>query len=254
MQDLFVSTSSNAAPVLEQSAIDAFKANLRGELLQAGDADYDRARTVWNAMIDRRPALIARCAGAADVIRGVNFARVHNLLLAVRSGGHNVAGNAVCDGGLMIDLSLMKSVRVDPQQRTARVEPGLTWGEFDQETLAFGLATTGGTVSNTGVGGLTLGGGLGWLMAQHGTASDNLLSVDIVTAQGQLLTASETQNSDLFWAIRGGGGNFGVVTSFEFQLHQIEPTVLGGMVLYPMDQAREVLHFYYDFACAARTS
>jgi FAD/FMN-containing dehydrogenase len=248
MQDVQASTRSQQHTVLEPSAIEAFRATLWGELLQSGDSGYDQARTVWNAMIERYPALIVRCAGAADVIRAVRFARTHNLLVSVRGGGHNVAGNAVCDGGLMIDLSRMKGVRVDPQQRIARAEPGLTWGELDQETLAFGLATTGGTVSHTGVAGLTLGGGLGWLGALYGFASDNLLSVDVVTAQGQLLTASVTQNSDLFWAIREGGGNFGIVTSFEFQLHPIEPTVFGGMVLYPIDQARQVLHFYRDFS------
>lgn len=248
MNDTIAITLTGSEVVLEQAAIDAFKVGLRGQLLTSDDAGYDAARTVWNAMIDKRPALIARCAGAADVISGVNFARRHGLLLSVRGGGHNVAGNAVCDGGLMIDLSLMRGIRVDPIRRTVRAEPGLTWKELDHETLAFGLATTGGTVSHTGIAGLTLGGGLGWQAARHGLTCDNLLSADIVTAEGQLLTANESQNEDLFWAVRGGGGNFGVVTSFEYQLHPMPPTILGGMMLYPMEQAREVMRFYRDYS------
>lgn len=239
----------NQLPILEQAAISQFQANLKGELLCPGDAGYDAARTVWNAMIDRRPALIARCADAADVACAVRFARTHKLLVSVRGGGHNVAGKAVCDGGLMIDLSPMKGIQIDPVQRTARVEPGVIWSELDQATQAFGLATTGGTVSHTGVAGLTLGGGLGWLLATHGLACDNLLSATMVLADGHQVIASTTENPDLFWAIRGGGGNFGIVTAFEFRLHPVGPTVLGGMVLYPIDQAREVLHFYRDF-CA----
>jgi hypothetical protein len=218
--------------------------------LRDGDAGYHEARTIWNGMIDRHPALIARCAGVADVIHCVNFARTHHLLLAVRGGGHNVAGNAVCDGGLMLNLSGMKSARVDPVRRTARAEPGLTWGEFDHETQAFGLATTGGQISTTGIAGLTLGGGWGYLARKYGLASDNLLSVDIVTANGQLLTASSTEHADLFWGVRGGGGNFGVATSFEYQLHPVGP-VLAGVVLHPFEQARAVLRFYRDFTRAA---
>ncbi|HEX3418751.1 MAG TPA: FAD-binding oxidoreductase, partial [Stellaceae bacterium] len=198
-------------------------------------------------MIDRRPALIARCAGVADVIAAVRFARTHELLVSVRGGGHNITGNAVCEGGLMIDLSPMKSVRVDPARRTARAEAGLTWGEYNRETQAFGLASTGGVVSTTGIAGLTLGGGLGWLMGKHGLSCDNLLSADLVTADGQFLTASAYQHPDLFWGLRGGGGNFGVVTSFEYQLHPVSP-VLAGMVLHPMAKAREVLRFYRDYA------
>lgn len=242
-QDTF---SENRA--LDAVAVEEFKAHLRGQILQPRDEGYDQARTVWNAMINKYPAMIVRCADATDVINAVRFARTHDLLLAVKGGGHNVAGNAVCDGGLMIDFSLMRSIHVDPVNRTVRAEPGLTWGELDNETQTLGLATTGGTVSHTGISGLTLGGGLGWLMARHGLSCDNLLSADIVTAEGQLLTASATQNEDLFWAIRGGGGNFGVVTSFEFQLHAVGPTVIGGMVLYPIEQAREVLHFYREFS------
>src|SRR5687768_17291719 len=226
--------------------VDAFKATLRGALLCPGDHGYDDARRIWNAMIDRRPSYIVRCAGVADVIQAVNFARTHNLLIAVRGGGHNVAGNAVCDGGLMIDLSPMKSVRVDPVQRTARAEGGITWGEFDHETQAFGLATTGGVIPSTGIAGLTLGGGIGWLMGKHGLSCDNLLSVDIVTADGQLRHASASENADLFWGVRGGGGNFGVVTSFEYQLHAVGQ-ILGGMVIHPLEKAPEVLRFFREF-------
>jgi len=235
---------------LDEIAVQAFKAGLRGELLSPTDASFDAARRVWNAMIDKTPALIVRCAGVADVISAVNFARDHDLLLAVRGGGHNVAGKAVCDGGLVIDLSQMKSIRIDPARRTARAEPGLTWGEFDRETQVFGLATTGGAVSTTGIAGLTLGGGVGWLMGQYGLTCDNLLSADIVTADGQLLTASATEHPDLFWALRGGSGNFGVVTSFEYQLHPVGP-VLAGMLLHPLAGAREVLRFYREFTATA---
>lgn len=228
----------------------ALKASLRGTLLHPADQGYDEARTIWNAMIDKRPAMIVRCAGVADVINAVNFARTHDLLVAVRGGGHNVAGNAVCDDGIMIDLSPMKSVRVDPARRTAHAEPGLTWSEFDHETQAFGLATTGGVIPTTGVAGLTLGGGIGWLMGKHGLSCDNLLAVDIVTADGQLRHASATENADLFWGIRGGGGNFGIVTSFEFQLHPVAQ-ILGGMVIHPLANARDVLRFYREFTKTA---
>lgn len=218
--------------LFDEAAVDEFRAGLRGELLRPQDAGYDEVRTVWNAMIDRRPALIARCTSAVDVISAVNFARAQGMSVSVRGGGHNVAGNAVCDGGLMIDLLPMKGIRVDPVQRTARVEPGVIWSELDRETQAFGLATTGGTVSHTGVAGLTLGGGLGWLLSKHGLACDNLLSVDVVTADGELLMASETENPDLFWAIRGGGGNFGVVTRLQYKLHEVG-TLVGGMLILP---------------------
>ena len=199
-------------------------------------------------MIDRKPALIARCAGVSDVIEAVNFARDNHLLVSVRGGGHNITGYAVNDGGIVIDLSQMKGVRVDLGKSTARAEAGLTWGEYYHETQAFGLANTGGVVSTTGISGLSLGGGLGWLMGKHGLTCDCLLSADIVTADGKFLTASATENPDLFWGLRGGGGNFGIVTSFEFQLYPVGPTVLGGMVIYPMAQAKEVLRFYREFA------
>ncbi len=192
------------------------RSRLRGDILDRGDPGYAAARRVWNGMIDKRPALIARCTGTADVAAAVAVVLEHGLLVAVRGGGHNVAGNAVCDGGLVIDLSPMKGIRVDPANRTARAQPGATWGDFDHETQPFGLATTGGLVSTTGIAGFTLGGGLGWLMRRHGLACDNLLSADVVTADGRLLTASPVENADLFWGLRGGGGNFGIVTSFEF--------------------------------------
>jgi FAD/FMN-containing dehydrogenase len=247
MTDLRVTTTEGTDAIFEDAAVRDFAANLRGPLLCPGDGGFDEVRRVWNGMIDRRPALIARCAGAADVIAAVRFARAHGLLVSVRGGGHNITGNAVCEGGLMIDLAPMKSVRVDPAKRIARAEAGLTWGEYNRETQAFGLASTGGVVSTTGIAGLTLGGGLGWLMGKHGLSCDNLLSADLVTAEGKFLTVSADQHPDLFWGLRGGGGNFGVVTSFEYRLHPVGP-VLAGMVLHPMAKAREVLRFYRDYA------
>lgn len=220
----------------------------RGKLIAPDDAGYDEARSVWNGMIDKRPALIARCTGVADVIAAVNYAREHDLLLAVRGGGHNVAGSALCDGGLVIDLSQMRGIRVDPDARVAHVQAGAHWADLDHETQQFGLATPGGMVSTTGVAGLTLGGGFGYLSRKFGMACDNLLSVDIVTADGRFLTASATENPDLFWAIRGGGGNFGVVTSFTFQLHRVGPTVMAGMIVYPIEDARGVLRFFREYA------
>jgi FAD/FMN-containing dehydrogenase len=233
-------------PILGEAAVDAFRAELRGRLLRPAEAEYDTARRVWNGMIDRRPALIARCTGVADVLRSVAFAREQDLLVAVRGGGHNAAGLAVCDGGLVIDLSPMKGIRVDPARRTVQAQAGVTWGEFDRETQAFALATTGGAISTTGIAGLTLGGGLGWLMRRFGMACDNLLAADVVTADGRLLTASAEDNADLFWGLRGGGGNFGIVTSFTYRLHPVGP-VLGGMLVHPAPRARDVLRFYRDF-------
>jgi FAD/FMN-containing dehydrogenase len=221
--------------------------HFRGELIRAGDTQYDAARAIWNGAIDRHPGLIARCTGTADVRAAVRFARERDLLVAVRGGGHNVAGTAVCDGGLVIDLSPMKGVRVDPARQTARAEAGLLWGEFDRETQAFGLAAPGGIVSHTGIAGLTLGGGLGWLMRRCGLAADNVLSADVITADGEFLRASAEEHADLFWGLRGGGGNFGVVTSFEYRLHPVGPIVLAGVMLYPAAKAREVLGFYRDF-------
>ncbi|MGD9882793.1 MAG: FAD-binding oxidoreductase [Reyranella sp.] len=226
--------------------VGALKTGLRGGLLLSGDEGYEGARRVWNGNIDRRPALIARCTGPADVQQTVNFARTHGLLLSVRGGGHSAPGYGTNDGGLVLDLSPMKAISVDSGKRTARVEGGVLWRELDAATQAHGLATTGGTVSNTGVGGLTLGGGLGWLMGKHGLTIDNLLSAEVVTADGQLRKVNAMEHPDLFWALRGGGGNFGVVTAFEFRLHPVTQ-VLGGMVIYPLDQAAAVLRFYRDF-------
>ena len=208
----------------------AFEEKLRGCVITPSDADYERARHVWNGHIDRRPALIVRCRGVADVIDAVNFAREHALLVAVRGGAHNVAGHATCDGGTVIDLSGMAGVDVDPGAGTARAYGGALWRDFDREAQAFGLATTGGTVSNTGVVGLTLGGGLGWLMGKHGLSVDNLLSACVVTPAGRAVRASASENADLYWGLRGGGGNFGVVTSMDFQLHPVGPLVLGGPI------------------------
>lgn len=236
--------------LLKETSIKELEASLKGPLLRPGETGFDDARRVWNGMIDRRPALIARCQGVADIINCVNFSRAHQLLVAVRGGGHNVAGNAVCDGGLMIDLSGMRSIRVDPLQRTARAEAGATWGEFDRETEIFGLATPGGQISTTGLAGLTLGGGWGHLARRFGLVSDNLMAADLVTADGDFLTASATQHPDLFWGLRGGGGNFGVVTSLEYRLHPVGP-VVGGIVAYPIDEARAVLRLFRDLTASA---
>lgn len=236
---------------IADAKIEQLEERVRGQILCPGQPGYDDARTIWNAMIDRRPALIVRCAGASDVIAAVQFAREHELRISVRGGGHNVAGSSLIDDGLMIDLSQMKSIRVDPAGRTARVEPGVRWGELDAEAQAFGLATVGGTVKTTGIAGLTLGGGFGWLTGKHGMTIDNLLSADVVTADGQLVHASETEHPDLFWALRGAGANFGIVTSFEYRLHPVGPLILGGMVIYPIEQLREMLRFYRDFAPSA---
>src|SRR6266704_2531574 len=232
-------------PVLEQSDIMALKASLRGKLLQPDDETYDAARTGYNAMVDKHPALIVLCAGVSDVINAVNFARRHNLLTTVRGGGHSVAGKSTCDDGLVIDLSSMKGIRVDPVSRTTRAEPGVTWNEFDRETQAFGLATTGGTISTTGIAGLTLGGGQGWLMRKYGLSSDNLLSLDLVTADGECLVANANEHPDLFWGLRGGGGNFGIVTSFKYRLYP-ESVLLAGMLLYPLAKAGDVMRFWRD--------
>jgi FAD/FMN-containing dehydrogenase len=223
--------------------VDDLASGLRGDLARTGDPGYEPARQLWNGMIDRRPALIARCAGAEDVVAAVNFARDHELLLAVRGGGHGVAGHAVCDGGLVIDLSELKGIDVDPEGRRARAEGGCTLGDLDRETQRHGLATPLGVVTRTGIAGLTLTGGMGWLRRKHGLSCDNLAAAQVVTADGTLLTASESENSDLFWAIRGGGGNFGVVTSFEYRLHPVGPEVFVCFVFYPADRAREVLRF-----------
>lgn len=236
---------------LDNEKLEALRASLRGKLLMPTDAGYDVSRTLWNAMIDRRPAAVVRAAGAGDVIQAVNFARENKLLLAVRGGGHNIAGKAACDGGLMLDLSAMTSVRVDPAARRARVEPGALLSDFDRETQAFGLSTPTGINSTTGMSGLTLGGGFGWQSRKRGLTIDNLVAADVVLASGEFMQTSATQHPDLFWALRGGGGNFGVVTSFEYQLHPLGPQVLAGLVVYPMDQARQVFEGYRQFTAQA---
>ena len=233
---------------LHEAAIESLRTRLRGQVLGPGDDEYDAARQLWNGMIDRRPALIARCTSSDDVIACVNFARTNNVLVSVRGGDHGAPGNALCDGGLTIDLSPMRGVRVDPDARRAYVGGGARWRDVDRATQAFGLATTGGTNSDTGVGGLTLGGGIGWLAGQHGLACDNVRSVEIVTADGQMLRASPSENAELFWGVRGGSGNFGVVTSFEFELHPVGPTVLAGMVFHAFANARQALRFYSEFS------
>ena len=223
----------------------------RGQLITADNADYDTARAIWNGAVDRRPRLIARCSGSADVASAVFFARAHDLEIAVRGGGHNVAGTAVCDDGIVIDLSTMRSVSVDPASRTAVVQGGALWGDVDHETQAYGLATTGGIVGHTGVAGLTLGGGMGWLMRKHGLTVDNLLAAEVVNADGSIVRASADEHPDLFWALRGGGGNFGVVTSFRFALHPLGPTMVAGPVFWAAEDTIEVLRFYRDFVAGA---
>ena len=236
--------------VVGYDRIERFRAAFRGEVIQPGDAGYEMARKIWNASIYKHPGIIARCSGVADVVSAVNFARENDLLVAVRGGGHNVAGKALCDDGIVIDLSGMKGIHVDAKNHTARVQGGATLGDVDRETHVFGLAVPAGLISKTGIAGLTLGGGVGWLVRKYGLTCDNVLSFDIVTADGKPRVASANENEDLFWALRGGGGNFGVVTSFEFRAHPVS-TVLGGMVMYPRDRAVEVLRFYREFTQSA---
>jgi FAD/FMN-containing dehydrogenase len=246
-EDTVTTPTTSEASSRSRSRTAARIDGFRGRLIGAGDADYDSARAVWNGAIDRRPRLIARCTGTADVVAAIQFARANDLAIAVRGGSHNVAGTAVCDDGLVIDLSEMRAVRVDASNRRAWVQGGALWGDVDHETQAHGLATTGGIVSHTGVAGLTLGGGLGWLMRKHGLTVDNLQSVDLVTADGEMLRASEDDHPDLFWALRGGGGNFGVVTTFEFRLHPLGPSILAGPIFWDAADSREVLGFYRRF-------
>ena len=248
---LNLATLSGGATAISREKLDGRRARVRGAVLTDGDEGYEAARSVWNAMIDRRPAVIVRCAGTADVRTAVDFARETGAVLSVRGGGHNIAGSAVCDGGVMIDLSPMKSVRIDPFARTARVEPGVTLGEFDREAQSFGLITPTGINSTTGIAGLTLGGGFGWISRKFGLTADNLISADIVTADGHLVRASEAENPDLFWAIRGGGGNFGIITSFEFRLHALGPDVMSGLIIYPLSQATDLLKRYREIMAAA---
>ncbi len=243
-------TSEEAGHPSDEAAateIDGF----RGQMITAEHADYNTVRAVWNGAVDRRPGLIARCTGPADVAAAVRFARERDLEIAIRGGGHNVAGTAVCDDGIVIDLSAMRAVSVNPAGRTARVQGGALWGDVDHETQAHGLATTGGIVGHTGVAGLTLGGGIGWLMRKHGLTIDNLLAAEVVTAEGSIIRASRDVHPNLFWALRGGGGNFGVVTSFQFALHPVGPTVTAGPVFWAADDTSEVLRFYRDFVADA---
>src|SRR3989441_7406708 len=238
--------TSGSATTLDAAAIETLKAGLRGQVIARGDADYEVARRVHNGMIERHPRLIVRCRDVADVISSVNFGRAAGLDIAVRGGAHNAAGLGTVDNGLVVDLSLMRGVRVDPAARTVQVEGGAVWGDVDHATNIFGLATPSGFISTTGVGGLTLGGGIGYLSRTLGLTIDNLLGVDMVLADGSFVTASAQEHADLFWAVRGGGGNFGVVTSFLFQLHPISP-VYGGPMLWPLEQAADLMKFWRDF-------
>jgi FAD/FMN-containing dehydrogenase len=246
-----ITTLDGTTKTIDAETLEALGSSLRGSIALPGEDGFEEARTLWNAMIDRRPGLAIRCLGTSDVMRAVGFAREHDLLIAVRGGGHNIAGKAVCDGGLLIDLSPMKSVRVDPAARRAWVEPGATLGDLDRESQAFALATSLGVNSTTGVAGLTLGGGFGWTTRKFGMSIDNLRSADVVSAQGELLRASETENPDLFWALRGGGGNFGIVTAFEFELHPLGPEVFSGLIVHPFDNAKDLLTKYRAIAEAA---
>jgi FAD/FMN-containing dehydrogenase len=236
---------------LERTAADDLRARIRGVLLLPGETGYEEARTVWNGMIDRRPALVVRCLGVADVVAGVKFARDHKVALSIKGGGHNIAGLAVCEGGLMLDMSLMRGVWVDPSARIARAQGGCLLGDVDRETQLHGLAAVLGFVSNTGIAGLTLGGGFGYLTRRFGWTSDNLLSMDVVTAEGRLVRASESENADLFWGLRGGGGNFGVVTSFDFALHAVGPEIVGGAIAWPVEEAPRVLELFRTLAAQA---
>ena len=248
--DLPARSLSGTDITLAKNDITDLARNLQGELLLPDSARYEQARRVWNGSIDKRPALIAACVGTSDVMRAVNFARDHKLLTAVRAGGHSTSGKSTCDGGIMIDLSPMRGVRVDPKTKTAYLEPGTLLGQLDRESAAFGLATTAGTVSNTGAAGLTLGGGFGRLCSRFGLACDNLKGADVIGADGRFVHTSESENPDLLWGLRGGGGNFGVVTSLEYSLHEMDPLVIGGIVSWPFKYARDVLDFYAQFAPA----
>lgn len=250
-QPLALNKLGGGATTISHRAVAALRERLGGAVLSAGEDGYETARSVWNAMIDRRPGLILRCVNPADVRTAVDFARDAGVVLAVRGGGHNIAGSAVCDGGVMIDLTPMKSIRVDPVNRSARVEPGVTLAELDGAAQEFGLVTPTGINSTTGISGLTLGGGFGWISRKFGLTIDNLISAEVVTADGRLVHASDTENPDLFWALRGGGGNFGIVTSFEFRLHSLGPEVMSGLIVHPMSQAPDLIRRYREIAAAA---
>jgi FAD/FMN-containing dehydrogenase len=249
--EVAVLTSAGKQLIITGSEIDDLRGSLRGQLLTAGQSGYEQSRKIWNGSFDRKPALIARASGAADIAEVVKFASAHSLLLAVRGGGHSLSGQSVCEGGLMLDLSRMRGIRVDPVARTARVEPGVLLGELDREAQFFGLATPAGTVSHTGAAGLTLGGGFGRLGRRFGLACDNLRAADVIGANGQYVRAGERENSELLWGLRGGGGNFGIVASFEYQLHPVQPMMYGGALVFPFDQARDVLRFFADFIAGA---
>ncbi len=247
MPDLHVMTRAGGQTTIKQGLVDELSRTMGGQVLTPSSAEYDKARAVWNAMFDRRPALIVRCAETQDVVEAIRFARRHDLLVAVRGGGHNIAGTGVCDGGIVIDLSLMSTIQVDPTHRTVRVGSGAILADVDRATQAHGLVTPLGINSTTGIAGLTLGGGFGWISRRYGLTIDNLNSVEIVLASGETLRASATEHADLFWGVRGGGGNFGVVTSFEFRLHEMGPEILSGLIIHPLDAARDALRFYRDF-------
>ena len=236
---------------ISKEATESLKSKVKGQIVFPSDSRYDEVREIWNAMIERRPALIVRCAEANDVPPAISFAREHGLEISIRGAGHNIAGNALCDNGLTIDFSTMRKVHVDAEKKRAYVEPGATLADFDQAAQSHGLATPVGINSTTGIAGLTLGGGLGWLTRKYGMTVDNLVSVDVVTADGKKMRASENENADLFWAIRGGGGNFGVITQFEFKLHEVGPEILAGLIVFPFDQAKQVLSQYREFVESA---
>jgi FAD/FMN-containing dehydrogenase len=249
--DVAAKSLDGADITLHGTSIESLSASLRGDVLLSGNPDYDRTRRVWNGMFDKHPALIARCTGASDVRHAVDFAREHRLLTAVRAGGHSVSGKSTCDGGLVIDLQQMRGVRVDPEARRAYLESGSLLGQLDHESTAFGLATTAGTFSDTGAAGLTLSGGFGRLGRRFGLACDNVASFDVVTADGRFLRASDAENADLYWGLRGGGGNFGVVTSIEYRLHEMNPVILGGFIGWPWERARDAARFFRDVAVDA---
>lgn len=247
MDNLKVSTLGSNIITISESALKKFVSGLRGEVLLKDHPQYDEVRKIWNGMIDKKPAIIVRCMGVSDIIDCINLASENNLLISVRGGGHNIAGSAVCEAGLMIDLSLMRSVLVDPDKKTANVSPGCLLGEVDHETQKFGLIVPAGIVTTTGAAGLTLGGGFGWTSRKFGLTCDNVISYDVVTSEGKFIKASENQNPELFWGLKGGGGNFGIVTNFEFRLHGLGPQVVAGMCFYPFEYAGDVLNFYRQY-------